>query len=438
MMRATMTCTLDHRPDLQVILDAFTATTTTDTYFPSARPNQLAPDGDWSVWLIQAGRGYGKTRTGAEWLIDQALTHPGTRWAILAPTFADARDTCVEGDSGILAVLERRGRRADATWNRSLGEVILTNGSRIKLFSGDEPERLRGPQHHGAWCDEPASLRRPDAWDQLMFGLRLGTKPRTVVTGTPKPVALVRTLVARAGDGSGQVIRTTGATRDNFANLASAAVDELEARYGGTRLGRQELDGELLDDTPGALWTLDLIDLHRVSAAPDLATIVVAVDPAVTYSDASDLTGIVAAGVGHDGDVYVLGDWTSPEPVSPERWATRVVDAHDHHAADHVVAETNNGGDLVVSVIHTVDPTVPVRKVTASRGKQVRAEPVAALYEQGRVHHVGVMAELEDQLTSWTPDAAKSPDRLDALVWAVTDLAVTERKRRRSIVARAA
>lgn len=429
-----MPALLADRPDLRVVYDAFDLDAdTNDRYFPAGRPDQRAPAGAWSIWLVRAGRGWGKTRVGAEWVVDQALTAPGTRWAVLAPTFADARDTCVEGDSGILAVLERRGHRTGTTWNRSLGEVVLPNGSRLKLFSGDEPERLRGPQHHGAWVDEPASLRYHDAWDQLMFGLRLGDHPQAVVTGTPKPVRLVRDLTARAQDGSGQVVETRGRTRDNFANLSRSAVVELEARYGGTRLGRQELDGELLDDTPGALWTLDTLDAGRVTTAPDLARVVVAVDPSVTYSDDSDLTGIVVAGIGHDGHCYILADWTAPEPVSPSVWARRVVDAYDTHSGDHVVAEVNNGGDLVVTTIHAADANVPVRKVTASRGKRVRAEPVAALFEQQRVHMVGSMPDLETQLCTWTPDDAKSPDRLDALVWAVTDLMVDTPKRRRTV-----
>lgn len=401
-----------------------------DGYFPDARPKQRPPDGDWSTWLILAGRGFGKTRTGAEWITDQALAVDGTRWAIVAPTFADARDTCVEGESGVLAVLRRRGREP-RTWNRSIGELVLANRSRIKLFSADEPERLRGPQHHGAWGDEPASWRYGQAtWDQLQFGLRLGQRPRTVVTGTPKPVSIVRALVERDAPA---VAVTRGSTYENAENLAQAALDELRERYEGTRLGRQELHAELLLDTPGALWTTAVLDPHRVTAAPDLARVVVGVDPAATSSDDADDTGIVVAGRGVDGHFYVLADRSCH--LSPDGWARRVVQAHDDHHGDLVVAEQNNGGEMVEAVLRQVDRAVPVKRVTASRGKRVRAEPIAALYEQGRVHHVGRLVELEDQLCTWTPESGTSPDRLDALVWALTELADDRHRRARFTVA---
>lgn len=400
-----------------------------DRYFPDARDKQRAPgNDDWLVWLILAGRGFGKTRTGAEWIVDQALTHPGTRWAIVAPTFADARDTCIEGESGALAVLRRRYRQP-ATWNRSIGEVVLANLARIKLFSADEPERLRGPQHHGAWCDELAAWRYPDAWDQLQFGLRLGDRPRTVVTTTPRPTALVRRLHERA-----TTHVTTGHTLENAANLAESALAELENTYAGTRLGRQELAGELLTDTPGALWTLDSIAAARVHASPNLDRVVVGVDPAVTSGDDSDLTGLVVVGRAGD-DLYVLEDRSAR--LSPDGWAREAVALADRWQADRVVAEVNNGGDLVERVLRQVDRDLPYRAVRASRGKAVRAEPVAALYEQGRVHHVGVFDDLEDQLCSWTPDTKGSPDRMDALVWACTDL-LEARRRPRVVVRQAA
>lgn len=383
-----------------------------------ARPEQLAPEGDWNVWLILAGRGWGKTRTGAEWIKSQALANPGTRWAIVAPTFADARDTCVEGDSGILSCLPSD---SVSNWNRSMGELALTNGSRIKCFSADQPDRLRGPQHHGAWCDELAAWRYPDAWDQLMFGLRLGTHPQTVVTTTPKPTRLVRELVEREG-----VSITRGNTFDNAANLAPAALAELRARYEGTRLGRQELYAELLTDVEGALWTYDLLEANRVSEAPELVRVVVAIDPAVTSGEDSDETGIVVAGVGTDGHAYIVSDLSGR--FSPDTWATRACSALQQHEGDRIIAEVNNGGDLVERTVRTVWPRAPYRAVRASRGKQTRAEPVAALYEQGRVHHVGMFPELEDQLTTWTPDSGKSPDRLDALVWALTELMLEKAK----------
>lgn len=416
-----------------------------------ARPEQLPPEGDWHVWLILAGRGWGKTRTGAEWISDQARRFPGTRWAVVSPTFADARDTCVEGESGLRAVLPPD---EIAQWNRSLGELVLRNGSRIKLFSGDEPDRLRGPQHHGAWVDELAAFRYPEAWDQLQFGLRLGTSPRTVVTTTPRPTRLVRSLVERGGgdsladrssrgsnsdstddrdargDGSesvGRVVITRGHTFDNAANLAPSALAELKARYEGTRLGRQELYAELLTDTPGALWTYDILEANRVSTAPELSRVVVAIDPAVTSGEDADLTGIIVSGIDRGtGRAFVLDD--SSGRYSPDEWARRAVQLYERFDADRIVAEVNNGGELVERVLRTVDPSIPYRAVRASRGKQVRAEPVAALYEQGKVHHVGMFSELEEQLTTWTPDSGKSPDRLDALVWAITELMLERQK----------
>lgn len=407
-----------------------------DRYFPQARDTQLPPAMVWLIWLILAGRGFGKTRTGAEWLVDQALTHPATRWAVVAPTYADARDTCVEGDSGILEVLHRRGHH-DYTWNRSLGEIVLANGTRIKLFSADEPERMRGPQHHGAWGDEPASWRYPEAFDQLMFGLRLGDDPRVVITGTPKPTKLIRGLVERD-----DVAVTRGSTFDNADNLAPTMLDEMRRRYEGTRLGRQELHAEILDDVEGALWTQAGIEALRVTEPisdhpddqPDYVTVVVAVDPAVTSGEDSDESGIVTAAsmpfgrchwcgplAEHDRHFVVLEDISGRHGTNE---TTRmVVDAWAQMMADRVVVETNNGGDWIPNAIRAVDPSVAVSKVTATRGKQLRAQPVAALYEQGRVHHVGLFAELEDQMCSWTPDSAGSPDRVDALVWALTDLA---------------
>ena len=381
------------------------------------RPTQTPPDGDWLVWLILAGRGFGKTRTGAEWIAEQAWRHPGTRWAIVAPTFGDARDTCVEGESGLLHALGGEVR----TWNRSLGELELVGGSKVKLFSADEPERLRGPQHHGAWCDELAAWRYPEAWDQLQFGLRLmapGLEPRTVVTTTPKPTKLVRSLVDR-----NTTHVTRGSTFENEANLAPAALEELRSLYEGTRIGRQELYAELLLDTPGALWTMAMLDADgvRVDHVPDLVRVVTAIDPAVTSGEDADETGIVTVGQDHDGDLGVLADDTTK--ATPEGWASVAIGAMDRHGSDRIVAEVNNGGDLVESVLRAVDRTVPYRKVHASRGKRVRAEPVAAMYEQGRVHHVRGLEELESQMCSWTPDGGQgSPDRLDALVWACTEL----------------
>jgi phage terminase large subunit-like protein len=384
-----------------------------------ARHNQIEPEGNWKTWLILSGRGWGKTRTGAEWLAWQAIHQPKTRWAVLAPTYADARDTCVEGDSGLLKVLRDYGALRESNgWNRSIGELFLANGSRIKLFSADEPERLRGPQFHGAWLDELAAFKYPEAYDQLQFGLRLGQDPRAVITTTPRPKPLVRSLIARE---DGTVHITRGATFDNAANLAPAALIELQARYSGTRLGRQELYGELLEDIEGALWTQQNLDECRVVEAPkDMQRVVIAIDPAVTMNENSDETGIVVAGKNSKGEAFIIADYSIK--ASPLDWAKRAVEAYRTHNADAIVVEVNNGGDMIPAVIKQVDASVFVKQVRATRGKQLRAEPIAAFYEQGRVHHVGVLDKLEMQMTTWTPEDPKSPDRLDALVWACTDL----------------
>jgi phage terminase large subunit-like protein len=381
-----------------------------------ARPDQLPPDGDWMIWLIQSGRGWGKTRVGAETIAKWAIRQPNTRWAILAPTFGDARDTCVEGESGLLNILRRYGMlREKNGWNRSIGEIHLTNGSRIKCFSGDEPDRLRGSQHHGAWVDEYAAFRYPDAFDQLQFGLRLGQHPRTVITTTPRSKPFIRALLKRQ---DGSVIITRGATFDNKDNLAPAALAELLARYEGTRLGKQELYGELLEDVEGALWTLALIESARITEAPHLSRVIVAVDPAVT--ETGDETGIIVAGRDTNHNGYVLADYSMRG--RPDAWARQVIEAYDIHMADSVVVEVNQGGELVSQVLRTIRPSLPIREVRASKGKRLRAEPISALYEQGKVHHVGVYENLENQMCEWTPDDPKSPDRLDALVWAMTDL----------------
>jgi len=388
-------------------------------YFPTARDDQRRPEGDWSVWMIQAGRGWGKTRTGAEDLVEQTQREPGD-YFVAAPTFRDMRNTCVEGSTGLLKVLERRCIGHD--WNLSNTTLRLANGSRIVAGSADEPDRWRGPNFRGGWCDELAAWRRPETFTQLQLATRIGAHPRIVVTTTPRPTALVRRLVAEP-----TTLVTRGRTWDNAENLSPAALAELERQYGGTRLGRQELEGELLLDVPGALWTVAMIDDARVPAAPDLDRVVVAIDPAVTSGEDADLTGIVAVGRAGD-DLYVLADRSGR--FSPDGWARQAVALADEVGADRVVAEVNNGGDLVERVMRQVDRDLAFRAVRASRGKAVRAEPVAALYEQGRVHHVGALAELEDQLCQWTPDAPGSPDRMDALVWACSDLIEARRGRR--------
>ena len=304
------------------------------------------------------------------------------------------------------------------TWNRSIGEIVLKNGSRIKLFSAEEPDRLRGPQHNGAWCDELAAWDKVDAWDQLQFGLRLGDHPQIVVTTTPRPIPILKNLLTRE-----TTHITRGSTFDNEKNLAPSALVELQLRYSGTRLGRQELQGELLEDVEGALWSRDMIESARIREEdlPPLIRIVVAIDPAVTSGENSDDTGIVVAGLSSDNQYYVLDDRTCH--VSPEQWARVAINAYEDWKADRIIAETNNGGDMVELLLRNVSPNIPVTKVTASRGKRVRAEPISALYEQGRVHHVGGFNKLEDEMCQWVPDSGDSPDRMDALVWAMSELA---------------
>ena len=386
-----------------------------------ARRNQLPPPGSWRIWLLLAGRGFGKTRAGAEWVRCQIEEGPARRVALVAPTAADARDVMVEGESGLLAVSRTTSR---PIYQPSKRRVLFPNGALATIYSADEPDRLRGPQHDAAWCDELASWRYPEAWDMLMLGLRLGPDPRAVVTTTPKPVRLIRALVDPSRS---DVAITTGTTYDNRTNLPPAFLDHVERRYGGTRLGRQELQGEILDDVPGALWTRDKIEQFRIVKTPELRRIVVAIDPAVSSGEDADETGIVVAGLGSDAQGYVLDDLSLR--AGPVDWARRALLAYRRYQADRIVAEVNNGGDLVETTMRIFDASVPFKPVRASRGKVTRAEPIAALYEQGRVHHVGTFPALEDQMCAFIGDFDRqstgvSPDRVDALVWALTELMV--------------
>ena len=378
-----------------------------------ARDEQLPPAGDWTYWLILAGRGFGKTRTGAEWVRQQVKT---TRYVnLIGATADDARDIMIEGESGILAVCPRAER---PEYKASQRKLIWPNGASSLIFTADEPERLRGKQHSALWADELAAWRYPESWTQAKFGLRLGSSPRACITTTPKPSAIVRALIA---DPATHVTR--GTTYDNRDNLAPQFFESIIKTYEGTRLGRQELNAELLDDNPHALWQRAQIDALRVMAAPELKRIVVAIDPAVTSNDKSDETGIVVAGIGRDDHLYILADLSLIG--TPDQWARAAVGAYRTWQADRIIAETNNGGDMVEAVIRQVDRSVSYRKVTATRGKVIRAEPIAALYEQGRAHHVGEFDKLEDQMTEFDPTETtrqKSPDRMDALVWAATEL----------------
>lgn len=385
-----------------------------------AHDKQLPPASDWRIWLYLGGRGAGKTRAGAEWVRSLVESGRARRVALIAPTAADARDVIVEGESGILSIAPPWARPA---YEPSKRRLTWPNGAIATTYSADEPERLRGPQHDAAWCDEVAAWRYPEAFDQLLFGLRLGANPRAVVTTTPKPTAIIRALLADP-----TVAVTRGTTYDNRANLAPAFLDQIVRRYEGTRLGRQELLAELLDDVPGALWTRDTIERARLGRGmhPDLSRIVVAIDPAVTSGEDSDETGIIVAGRDHQGHGYVLADLSGR--YAPHEWARAAVKAYREHKADRIVAEVNQGGDMVEATVRMVAPDVPYHAVRASRGKVVRAEPVAALYEQGRVHHVGSHPALEDQMCAFTSDLdrriGQCPDRVDALVWALTELIV--------------
>jgi phage terminase large subunit-like protein len=390
-----------------------------DDWIAKARPSQLPPPGDWSIWLLLAGRGFGKTRAGVGWVRSQYLAGVG-RIALVAPTAADARDVIVEGPSGILATSPNHDR---PTYEPSKRRLTWNNGATATTYSADEPERLRGPEHGAAYCDELAAWRDPTAWDMLMFGLRIGKNPQCCVTTTPKPTKLIRELVARDGK---DVRLTRGRTSDNQANLSPVFLSQIVGRYAGTRLGRQELDGELLEDVQGALWKRDWIDRDRLSVAPDLRRIIVAVDPAVSNNENSDETGIIVAGVDDAGHGYLLEDRSGS--FTPDGWAKEAISAYQHWKGDRIVAEVNQGGAMVENTLRTIDPGIPYTAVHATRGKVLRAEPVSAFYEQRKIHHVGAFPELEDQLCAFTSDYDRkkngSPDRLDALVWALTELMV--------------
>lgn len=383
-----------------------------------ARPNQLPPPGDWSICLVLSGRGFGKTRLASEWLAEQAARTPDSEWAVVAPTWRDCKKVCLEGPSGILKALLPGELES---LNASDLTVRLSNGSKIFGYSGDRPDRLRGSNLSGAWVDEAASIpMMEDLFSEaLMPALRIGVNPRCLITTTPRPIKLLKELLAR-DDGSVAVVR--GSTWDNAANLSKTALSELRSRYEGSRLGRQELEGELLEDVEGALWNRDLLDKTRVTGAPSLARIVVGVDPAVTSGERSDMTGIIVAGRSHDGHLYVLEDCTVK--ATPHGAMSKAVGAFHRWRADRIVGEVNNGGDYLETVLRTVDSTVPYRSVRATRGKLTRAEPVSALWEQGRGHVVGCLPVLEDEMCTFTVDSKESPDHLDALVWAATELQV--------------
>jgi phage terminase large subunit-like protein len=388
-----------------------------------ARLDQLPPKGNWLIWLLLGGRGAGKTRAGAEWV--RAAVNGGEwdgspsigRVALVGETLADVRDVMVEGVSGILAV-HQRGQRPQ--WQPSRRRLEWPNGAVAQALSSEDPESLRGPQFEGAWCDELGKWRHPDeTWDMLQFGLRLGERPRQTVTTTPRPIPLLKRLMSADG-----TIVTHAPTRANAAWLAPGFMDRVVGRYAGTRLGRQELDGELIEDRPDALWQRAGIEAVRVASAPPLHRTVVAVDPPASHRKGADACGIVAAGLAADGTAYVIADDTV-SGARPDQWVARAVRLWRKLEADALVAEVNQGGDMVSAVIREVDAGVAVTPVRATRGKWLRAEPVAMLYAQGRVRHAGALPELEDEMCDFGPEglsSGRSPDRLDALVWAITAL----------------
>lgn len=379
----------------------------------------MPPSGDWYVWLILSGRGYGKTRAGNEWVIKQAKNGKGPI-ALVGQTKADVRDTIIElGDSSILRISppwfmpEYEPSKRRLTW---------PNGIQAIVYSGDEPDQLRGPQHAKALVDELCKFKYPqDTWDNLMFGLRVGENPQTVVTTTPRPIKTLKQIY-----NDPRTVKSEGHTLDNKANLPPAFLKYIIEKYEGTRLGQQELAGKILADNPGALWHRTWLDDNRLSDFPPLYLVLIGVDPEASDSETSAETGIIAAGVANHGGKehgYVLED--ASIKGSPQEWATAAIALYHKLKANYIVAEVNQGGDMVEAVIHSVDKNVPVKKIHASRGKEIRAEPVSALYQQGRVHHIGFFPELEDQLCEWIP-GAKSPDRLDATVHVITDLMIRE------------
>jgi phage terminase large subunit-like protein len=385
-----------------------------------AREKQLPPEEDHNIWLILAGRGWGKTRTGAQDIALYALRNANTICAVVAPTHGDLRRVCFGGNSGLLSIIPDECFITSSDYkgySSSLSEIRLHNGSKIVGYAAVEPERLRGPQFHRAWCDEIAAWRYPEALDQLMFGLRLGDNPKCVITTTPKPSKMIKTLVERD-----DVIVTTGSTFENEENLAKSALDMLKRRYEGTTLGRQELYAEIIEELEGALWSNKIIDEARLPAdtEKELKQIIVAIDPAVTNNEDSDETGIMVVGKDHNNEYYVLEDASGK--YSPDGWARKAINCFYDWDADRIVAEVNNGGDLVERLLRGMDVNIPYRSVRATRGKLVRAEPIAALYEQRRVHHIGYFPELESQLCSYTGETKPSPDRLDALVWGISEI----------------
>lgn len=390
-----------------------------------ARPKQIAPEGDWLGWLQLGGRGGGKTRSGSEWVRENVENGTAKRIALIGETSADGKDVMVNGESGIISI-SPPWFKPEFTASSSNGRPKLTwpNGAIATLYDAREPDQLRGPQHDLAWLDELAKYRYAQSvFDNLLMGLRLGDNPRWLATTTPRPIMLIKAMMKDP-----TIVVTRYSSKDNLQNLAMAYRRNVIERYAGTRLGRQEIDAEILEDIPGALWSRRNLDENRVSVqdVPPLLRLVVAIDPAITSGDSANETGIIVAGSDKNNHGYTLEDLSLRG--SPDQWARRAVTAYRKYDADLIVAEANQGGEMVERVIRSIDPDVPISLVRATRGKYIRAEPISALYEQNRISHVGTLAELEDQMISFTPESAadrlpgESPDRVDALVWAYAEL----------------
>lgn len=390
-------------------------------WYLRARGKQMPPrHDDWHVLFICAGRGFGKTETGAQTLFGWAWELPKSRSAVVAPTFGDCQSVCFEGPSGLLNAIPAS---LILKYVSNKLEITLMNGSIIKGFSAEKYNKLRGPNHHFVWSDEVGSWQYPtQALEQIDFGLRLGKNPHHVITTTPIPSEAIRQLIADCANPQKRSILVTGSTFENAKNLSPEFIEKMKDKYEGTRLGRQELYAEILVDTPGALWTNALLEETRIINVPKLKRIAVGVDPALSANTESDEVGIVVAGQGEDDQLYILADRTV-SMAKPSVWAQAVVDAYHDFKANFVVAEVNNGGDLVLDLLNRTDATVPVKTVHASVGKFARAEPISMLYEQNKAHHVGTFGKLESQMTTYVPGIAKkSPDRMDAMVWAATKL----------------
>jgi len=395
-----------------------------------ARPEQLAPQGNWNTWLILAGRGFGKSRAGTEW-VREMVKQGHKRIALVTATNSDIERVAITGESGFLNSCWKGDKTYKGefmglpNWSPTKRTLTWENGAQLQAFSAEEPERLRGPQFSAAYCDELCAWSKDrGTWEQLQFTLRLGKHPQVCIATTPKPTKLIQEIIKNP-----KTVTTYGSTFDNSANLASTYLQAVRSQFEGTRLGRQELYAEILDEAAGALWTRDMLAACEIEVddpvefAQSLNRVVVAVDPAVSSNSDSDMTGIVVAGIDINGVCYVLEDAT--ERLSPEAWASKAIELYHKYGADRIVYERNQGGDMVKYTFKTVDETVPLKAVHASRGKFARAEPVASLYERGRVKHLRGLDALETQQVTWEPlGSTGSPDRLDAMVWSITELAL--------------